>query len=278
MKSVAAGGLSGCLSLIQRKAFRSELAYHYLMNDTELKVSEIMTTPVVGVSPDASLLEMTGLMVQKKISGLPVVNSVGELVGIVTEGDCLRRAELGTEQKDAGWKSFLASTQKLADNYVRSHGRKVSEIMTAQPITVDDSASLADVVALMERHKIKRMPVTRDGRLVGIVSRSNIVEALMSKSLHMPAADESDEALRREIRKTLDALPWVRGLLIEVRVIDKVAELRGVVGLDTIDAIVVAVENVPGIRKVRNLLACLDPVSGIVFDAGGKLLALARNC
>lgn len=231
-----------------------------------MKASDIMTAPVIGVSPDATLLEMTGLMVQNQISGLPVVNGEGELVGMVTEGDCLRRAELGTEGRHSSWTSFFTSTSKLAERYIRSHGRKVSEIMTSRPITIGESASLEDVVALMERHRIKRVPVVHHRKLVGIVSRSNIVKALMSRSLHMPAADTSDDALKREVRKAIDKLTWAPGSLIEVRVIDGVAELRGVAEPHTSDAMTVAAENVPGIRSVLNSLAWVEPVSGLLIE------------
>ena len=231
-----------------------------------MKVSEIMTTPVIGVSPDATLLEMTGLMVQNQVSGLPVVNSDGELVGMVTEGDCLRRAELDTEERRSSWTSFFTSTTKLAERYIRSHGRKVSEIMTTRPITVDESASLGEVVALMERHRIKRLPVVHDRKLVGIVSRSNIMKTLMSRSLHMPAADASDGALRREVRKAIDKLTWAPASLVEVRVTDGVVELRGVAEPRTSDAMTVAAENVPGIKSVRNLLAWVEPISGMIIE------------
>jgi len=242
-----------------------------------MKVSEIMTTPVIGVSPDASLLELTGLMVQNQISGLPVVSAEGQLVGIVTESDCLRRAELGTEEKRSSWASFFASTTKLAENYIRSHGRKVSAIMTTDPITIDESASLQDAVTLMERHRVKRVPVVSHGKLVGIISRSNIVRALMSKSLHMPAADSSDEALTREVRKAIYRLTWAPGSLVEIHVHNGTAELRGVAEPHTSAAMTVAAENVPGIRNVINSLAWVEPISGTVIEPdAGTTRKLAR--
>ncbi|MBI3701612.1 MAG: CBS domain-containing protein [Afipia sp.] len=226
-----------------------------------MKVSEIMTTPVIGVSPDATLLEMTGLMVQNHISGLPVVDKHGKLVGMVTEGDCLRRAELGTEKKQSSWATFFSSTDKLAENYIRSHGRKVSDIMTGNPITVGESASVVDAVALMEKNRVKRLPVVNSKKLVGIVSRANIVQALMSRSLHMPAADTSDKALEREVCKAIDQLTWAPGSLVEVRVTGGIAELRGVAGQTTSVAMQVAAENVPGIKSVKNFLATIEPVA-----------------
>ena len=231
-----------------------------------MRVSEIMTAPVIGVSPDASLLEMTGLMVQNQVSGLPVVNSDGDLVGMVTEGDCMRRAELGTEEKHSNWATFFTSTTKLAERYIKSHGRKVSEIMTARPVTIGESASLQEAVTLMERHRVKRLPVVNHGKLVGIVSRSNILQALMSRSLHMPAADSSDEALTREVRKAIYKLTWAPGSLVEVRVHNGTAELRGVAEPHTSEAMTVAAENVPGIKSVINSLAWVEPISGMVID------------
>jgi len=137
-----------------------------------------MTRHVVTIAPNASILEALRLMLEHKISGLPVVNGEGNLAGIVTEGDFLRRAETGTERKRSRWFEFLVGPGALAADYVRSHARRVDEVMTTDIHTITEDAPLDDVVALMEKHRIKRLPVMRGGELVGILSRANLLHAL----------------------------------------------------------------------------------------------------
>ena len=133
-----------------------------------MKARDVMTSSVVSVTPDCSIADLATRMQKYRISGMPVINEAGALVGIVTEGDCLRRAETGTETKRSGWRSFLASPETLAQEYVRSHGRKVAEVMTPNPITVRADTDLNDVIHLMEKHRIKRLPVVEGGAVVGI--------------------------------------------------------------------------------------------------------------
>jgi CBS domain-containing protein len=143
-----------------------------------MKAKDVMTRHVVTIAPNASILEALRLMLQHKISGLPVVDEKGNLAGIVTEGDFLRRAETGTERKRSRWFEFLVGPGALAADYVRSHARRVDEVMTTDIHTITEDAPLDDVVALMEKHRIKRLPVMRGGELVRIVSRANLLHAL----------------------------------------------------------------------------------------------------
>jgi CBS domain-containing protein len=145
---------------------------------TSMKAREIMTMEVVSVSPDASILEAVRLMVQNRISGLPVVDHQGTLVGVVTEGDFLRRAETGTQRKRARWIEFFMGQGQSVDEYVHTHGRKVADVMTPTPITITEDTRLDDIVNLMEQSSVKRLPVARQGRVVGIVSRANLLHAL----------------------------------------------------------------------------------------------------
>lgn len=141
-----------------------------------MKTAEIMTEPVVSVSPEATIEEAARLMVEKRISGLPVVDA-GNLVGIVTEGDLIRRPEIGTERRHSRWLEFFLSAVHTQE-YVRSHARKVGEVMTRNVVSVDKDTPLEQVVKLMEQHRIKCIPVLENDRLVGIVSRANLVGAL----------------------------------------------------------------------------------------------------
>src|SRR5499425_3388644 len=134
-----------------------------------MKVRDIMSTRVISIAPDASVLEAVRLMLQKHISGLPVIDQSGALLGVVTEGDFLRRTETGTERKRPRWLEFLMGPRRLADEYVQTHSRKVEDVMTLEPITITEDAALADVVQIMERRRIKRLPVVRDAQVVGIV-------------------------------------------------------------------------------------------------------------
>ena len=145
-----------------------------------MKASDIMTRKVISVEPDASILHAVHLMLQNRISGLPVIDATGKLVGILSEGDLLRRQETGTQKQRARWVAFLMSPGRLAEEYVHAAGRKVREIMTPDPRTIVEGTPVEDIVRLMERHRIKRLPVRRDDTVVGIVTRANLVRALAS--------------------------------------------------------------------------------------------------
>src|SRR4249919_3017941 len=136
-----------------------------------MKVRDIMTSPVVSVAPDSTVLEAIRIMLLRHISGLPVVDKDGKLVGIVTEGDFLRRAETGTERRRPRWLEFLLGPGRLADEYTHAHGRTVAEVMTRDPRTIAEDTPLEQAVQLMEKHRIKRLPVMRGDQVVGIVSR-----------------------------------------------------------------------------------------------------------
>src|SRR5580704_8408939 len=139
--------------------------------EASVKVSDIMTREVITVTAETTLEAAVRLMVERRVSGLPVVDGV-------TEGDLLRRVETGTEKHHSRWAELLVSPGRLAAEYVRAHARKIGEIMTEKVVAVAPDTPLVDVVSLMETNNIKRLPVVDDGRLVGIVSRANLVAAL----------------------------------------------------------------------------------------------------
>jgi CBS domain-containing protein len=145
-----------------------------------MRVKDVMTPKVISVGVDETVVNAARLMLQQQISGLPVVDKKGELVGIVTEGDFLRRGELGTQRRRPKWLEFLLGPGKLAQEYVHASSKKIEDVMTPDPRTIGEDESLEAVVDMMERHRIKRIPVTRDGRVVGIVSRANLMHALAS--------------------------------------------------------------------------------------------------
>lgn len=158
-----------------------------------MRAGDVMTQRVVSVAADASILQAAELMLQNKISGLPVVDADGKLVGVVTERDFLRRA--GAERIRPRWFEVVIGPKRLADEYARSHARTVEQVMTAHPITVSDDAPLEDVLRLMEEHKIKRLPIVHEGRLVGIISRSDLLRALVHFIRWTSASGRDDAAV-----------------------------------------------------------------------------------
>ena len=147
-----------------------------------MKAQDVMTLGVVSVQSNASVMRAVQLMLQNEISGLPVVDDKGSLVGIVTEGDFLRRGELGTQRKRPRWLEFLVGPGRLAEEYVHACGRKVDEIMTPDPYTVSVDTPVDEIVRLMEKHRIKRLPVVEDGKPVGVVSRANLLTCACKRS------------------------------------------------------------------------------------------------
>src|SRR5579883_1144889 len=160
-----------------------------------MKVSDVMTRKVVSVAPEASMTEAVRLKLQHRVSGLPVVDRNEQLVGIITEGDLLRRTETGTEKHRARWIEFVVGPGRLAEEYARAHARKVGEIMTTDLTTVSEDTPLESVVELMEKRHIKRVPVLRDGKVVGIVSRANLLRALARSSSEVEATPVDDNTL-----------------------------------------------------------------------------------
>lgn len=233
-----------------------------------MKAAELMTHPVVTIEPDAPVTAAVTLMLRNRISGLPVVDRDGRLVGMVTEGDFLRRAETGTEQRHPRWLEFLMGPGRLAGEYVRTHARRVSDVMTPDVASVGEDAPADEIVALMERRRIRRVPVVRNGALVGIVTRANLLRALAGRMADAPPATIDDAALRETILATLDKQTWTPRTGINVAVRNGVVELWGAI-LDERErqALRVAVENVPGVKAVEDDLFWIEPISGAVVDA-----------
>ncbi|HWV52475.1 CBS domain-containing protein [Pseudorhodoplanes sp.] len=243
-----------------------------------MKVRDVMTTPVVSVDAEAPISLAIRLMLQKKISGLPVVDPCGNLVGVVTEGDFLRRAETGTQQTRPRWLEFLMGPGVAAEEYVHSHGRKVSEVMTRTVKTVDEATQLTDVVALMERNHIKRVPVLRGKKLVGIVTRANLLRALVSYMHPASAPAIGDAAIREAILRELNSETWAPVATVDAIVRQGIVTLSGFV-LDQRqrEALKVLVENVPGVKAVRDDLVWVDPVTGTTIKPEEKEAMRTRH-
>src|SRR5262249_53656189 len=175
-----------------------------------MRAKDVMTPKVIYVGADEAVVNAARLMLQHQISGLPVVDKKGELVGIVTEGDFLRRSELGTQRRRPKWLEFVLGPGKLAQEYVHASGKKIEDVMTPEPWTIDENESLEAVVDMMERHRIKRIPVTRGGRVVGIFSRANLLHALARLRPEVSPSACDDSPVRDSIMAAVAKQGWAR--------------------------------------------------------------------
>jgi CBS domain-containing protein len=218
-------------------------------------------------------------MLQRKISGLPVVDVAGRIVGTITEGDLLRRAETGTERRRPRWLEFLLGPGRLAEEYTQTHGRKVEEVMTASPVTAGEESSLEEIVHLMEKRQIKRVPIVRGNeQLVGIVSRANLLHALASVSREVKPASQNDSSIRELLVKDLEKQPWAPVGALDITVRDGVVELWGAITDERErQALIVAAENVPGVKGVRDHLAWIDTTTGMMFEAPPEQASNAKS-
>ena len=223
-----------------------------------MRAMDVMTTNVITVVPDTSVQALATLLSERGISGVPVVDKDGRLVGIVSEGDLLHRAETGTERRTqrrrSRWLDTFAADQEAARDYVKAHGRSVQEIMTREVISVSDTTELADIATLLETKRIRRVPVVRDGKLVGIVSRANLVRALaMMKNQPTINADNDDRTIRQKLLTELQGHEWVHMWGADIIVRDRVVHLwfSDDRSEDERQAVRVAAENIPGVRQVQ---------------------------
>jgi CBS-domain-containing membrane protein len=237
-----------------------------------MNVSDVMTPNVLSVPPDASVAEAAQLMLQKRISGVPVINDHGSLVGIVTEGDFLRRAETGTGRRRPRWIEFFMGPGRLADEYVRLSSRKVGDVMTHEVWTVPPGAPLEQAVRLMERHNIKRVLVVDNGKVVGIVTRANLLHAMASFAQEIAPLSAEDTSIRERLLAELKAQPWAPVTPIDVTVRNGVVQLSGIITEERQrQALRVAAENIPGVKNVEDNVAWVEPVSGLFVEAPAHL-------
>ncbi len=231
-----------------------------------MQVRDVMTRNVISAAASETVLEAVRTMLQNRISGLPVVDAEGNLIGMVTEGDFLRRGEIGTERRRPKWLEFLVGPGRLADEYVHTSGRKVEAVMTVNPVSVTEDDSLETVVELMERRRIKRLPVLRDGKVVGIISRANLMHALVSLARDAQTPAGGDLATRDRVLAAFRKQPWAPQINVVVK--NGVAELWGTI-MDERErrACVVTVENVAGVSKVHDHLVWVEPMSGMAFPS-----------
>ncbi len=221
-----------------------------------MKVSDVMTHRVISIAPDADIRDAVELMLKNRISGLPVIDDQGKLAGIVSEADFLRRTETGTERKLSPWYDAIFGPRESATGFVRAHGQKVHEVMTREPITVTENAPLHEAVDLMERHRVKRLPVLRRGKVIGIITRANLMRALASIHRGAPEPPQGDADIRKQILSAMAKQTWSAGAAVEVIVHDGMVDLWGTVSdVAQRDAFRVLVETTPGVKRVEDHLA-----------------------
>ena len=232
-----------------------------------MRAHQIMTKPVATVAPDATIVDAANIMLDRHISGLPVVDASGKLVGIVSEGDFIRRTEIGTGRRRGRWLQFILGPGKSASDFVHEHGRRIAEVMTESPVTITEDTSLADIADLMERKNVKRLPVLRGDEVVGMITRANLLQAVASLAHQVPDPTADDDHIRSRIVHAIEKTDWCpSGLNVIVR--DRIAHLSGVIlDEEARQAAVVAAENVEGVTKVHDHLRWFDTITGTYLNS-----------
>ncbi|HVL21056.1 MAG TPA: CBS domain-containing protein [Amaricoccus sp.] len=218
---------------------------------------EVMTSPPITVTPDTPVSEVAAILLANRISAVPVLNQAGKLIGIVSEGDLLRRAEAKTERRRSKWLELLLDRNVAAADFVKTHGRAAKDVMTSDVVSVGPDTELAEIASTLERRRIKRVPVVEGGKVLGIVSRANLLQALVAR----PPDAKPDATLRRdaEIRKELvgrlRSIPGVNMQRVNAVVEDGTVFLWGTVkSSDQRRALNVAAESIPGVARVEDRL------------------------
>lgn len=229
-----------------------------------MKVSDAMNAQArTALVTDSVTLAMR-IMLGARVSGLPVIDKEGALVGIVTEGDLIRRAEIGTARTRPRWLEIVLGPRRVAQEYVDTHSRHVGDLMTTKVLTIDESAPLADAVTMLEKHHIKRLPVTRHGRLIGILSRADLMQTFLK---FIPEekieSNISDSEIQQAINQEIMRCPWITRSAIQIKVSMRVVDIDGFVTSEAMrNALRVLVENVRGVKLVNVNLTVEDPTRG----------------
>jgi CBS domain-containing protein len=231
-----------------------------------MRAADIMTREVTFVTPDETIDAAIDLMLSKHISGLPVIDDKRRLVGILTEGDLLRRPEIGTQRERSRWRDAFARARGEAHTYVQSHGVHVKDVMTHAPVAVGEDTPLDEIVRVLETRHIKRLPVTRGGEVIGLVARADVLAALVKMRRAATLAPADDKHIRQQILENIAEQDWAAGAVIDVMVRNGAADLWGeVLDVQQAEALSTLLESTPGIQRVEIYLTCGGEV---VIDRG----------
>jgi hypothetical protein len=182
-----------------------------------------------------------------------VLSPLSTTQDMLSEADLIHRVEIGTEKRRTWWQEALTGASTLAADFAKSHGKKVGEVMAAGVVSVSEDTPLSEIAALLERKRIKRVPVVKDGKLVGIVSRSNLIQALASVVDRVGQHDETDRQIRLELLSRLQQQPWTDFGSRNITVGNRVVHLWGLVGSDAErKALLALAESVPGVSRVAD--------------------------
>jgi len=221
-----------------------------------MQARDVMVSPVITAGKSATVREVAKILLEKRISAVPVVDNFGKLVGIVTESDLMRRAEAGTEHPYSWWVHFLAGDATIAADYVKSHATKIEDVMTSEVVTATPETPLHAIATLLEEHQIKRVPIVdKVGNLVGIVSRANLIQVVASArpklELTLP-----DSTIRQKLLDELKKQSWAHTHNLGVTVTNGIVDLWGYAESgDQRKAIRVVAEAIPGVTVVNDHLA-----------------------
>ena len=233
-----------------------------------MRVTDLMTRNCISALPSTTLADAARIMLENQVTGLPVLDTDGKLVGIVSEGDLLRRAELGTDGKPMNSLKAFLHPSSVADDYLATHAFHVVVVMTHNPASVTPATELNEVAELMLSKHIKRLPVLDEGKLVGVISRTDLLRALVRKLIET-AADAADEEIRNYIKSELDRASWAQHSRIGIHVKEKVVDLEGpVFSTEERRAVLVIAENTPGVKEVQDHLRYVNRASGRAFPTG----------
>jgi CBS domain-containing protein len=223
-----------------------------------MQARDIMTTPVLTVMKNATVQEVARLLLDRHISAVPVVDGDGILLGVVSEGDLIRRADSGTERHPSWWLSLVSDPEDDARSYLKSHGLHAGDVMTRNVIVVTEDTAIPEIADLLEKHRIKRVPVVRDGCVVGIVSRANLLQALVARPAASGVSTSSDDRALREAVFAAVKATGSRTAYVNVLVTEGVAHLWGMAHSEAERAAMrVAAETVPGVKRVEERVSLL---------------------
>jgi len=225
-----------------------------------MRANQIMTKKVIVIAADYSVYDAAEIMLNSSISAAPVVDADGRIIGIVSEADLMNRPEIGTVPGKSWLQRLLADHTATAKAFVRSHSHRVTDVMTKTVVSADERATVQELVALMQRHHVKRIPILRDDKVVGIVSRANVLQGLLAREPSSLNGKADDEALRIAVTTTLAQRGWASAPTTNVVSRDGVVHLWGCVENETIKkAFEIAAENVHGVQRVQNHMMVLAP-------------------